>query len=72
MNNLDINNIAGALRNLRKFHRLKLKDVSVGTGISIGQLCDIEHGRTYPSIGTLLTIARFYKQDDINYFVEQP
>jgi transcriptional regulator with XRE-family HTH domain len=39
---------------------LTLKQVSEGTGLSIGFLSDIEHGRGKPSIDTVRTLAAFY------------
>jgi len=66
------NNIAGAIRNLRKSHGLKLREVYSGTGITISQLSDMELGRTAPSIRTLLILAGFYEIDDMNYFFESP
>lgn len=72
-NNLSIFNISTSTKHLRKFYGFKLREVSNGTGISISQLCDIEHGKTFPSISTLLALAKFYKKEnDINFFLEHP
>lgn len=72
MENYDLVYFAGAIKHSRKLYGYTLKEVSTMTGVSVGQLCDIEHGRTLPSIGTFIVLANFYKQADLNFFFEKP
>jgi len=49
------------LRCARQRNKKTLKNVSQDTGISIGQLSDIERGRTLPSIQTMVTLTDYYE-----------
>jgi transcriptional regulator with XRE-family HTH domain len=49
--------LAGA----RKVHNMTLKQLSEVTGLSVGYLGDIEHGRTEPSLRTLVKLADAYE-----------
>lgn len=49
------------LKCARQRNKKTLKDVSQDTGISIGQLSDIERGRTLPSIPTMITLTDYYE-----------
>lgn len=49
-----------AFRLLRKSQKRTLKEVSQGTGLSVSFICDIEKGRTLPSLKTVIALAEFY------------
>jgi len=59
------------LKNLRKSHKLSLKELSAITGISPSFLSDIENGRSNPSIENLKLIAGAL-DTPISYFIEDP
>ena len=48
------------LKEIRKEKKLKLKDVSAGTGISIGHISDAERGARQISVKSLFLISEFY------------
>ena len=52
--------IGNYLRDIRKEKRLRLKDVSEGTGISISFLSDLERNCTNPSLATFWKLCTFY------------
>lgn len=52
--------IADQIRTLRVTRNKTLKDVSIGTGLSVSYLSDLERGRTEPSIKTLNKLAQFH------------
>jgi transcriptional regulator with XRE-family HTH domain len=45
------------IRQLRKEHKLKLREIAEATGLSTPYVSDIERGRTAPAIKTLTAIA---------------
>lgn len=45
------------IRQLRKEHNLKLREIAEATGLSTPYVSDIERGRTAPAIKTLTAIA---------------
>jgi transcriptional regulator with XRE-family HTH domain len=54
---------------LRSERRLTLKQVESASGLSATHLSEIERGRTSPTIGALLRIARALEKD-VSYFIE--
>ncbi len=46
------------IRSLRKRNRLRQKELADKAGLSTSYLCEIENGRTNPSLKTLMKIAR--------------
>lgn len=50
-------NVGSRIKALRKEKKLKLKHLSALAGISISFLCDIENGKSNPSLGRLEKIA---------------
>ncbi len=63
-----ISNVSKSLRYLRKSNNMTLKEVAEDVGISVSFLSEIERGITLPSITTLLKLAEFYDETDLNYF----
>ena len=59
------------LKAWRKALGYKLKDVSEKTGISVSYLSDIERGRTYPSLKTLIALCDFYQISIMHVFVRK-
>lgn len=59
------------IRTLRKERGMRLKQVALAAGISVGFLGDIESGRTKPSITTLQKIARILGVST-DYLLGQP
>lgn len=57
------------IRKLRMEMRLTLKQVEEVCGLSATHLSEIERGRTSPTIGALVRIARALKKD-ASYFIE--
>lgn len=57
------------IRKLRMEMRLTLKQVEESCGLSATHLSEIERGRTSPTIGALVRIARALKRD-ASYFIE--
>jgi transcriptional regulator with XRE-family HTH domain len=53
-------NISDQLIELRKSRGLTLKQVSEATGLAIGHLSDMEHGRGNPALNILVQLAAFY------------
>lgn len=49
--------IGGKLKRLRKEHRLSLQEMADRSGISIGQISQIERGRSSPSVRTLVSLC---------------
>lgn len=56
------------LKHLRKQRGLTLTDVSERVGLSISTLSDLENGRIYPSLKTLLKLAACYQISMVNLF----
>lgn len=57
----DLMFIGAELRKMRHAKGYKLADVSRDTAISTSFLSDVETGKTWPSLGTLIFLARHYK-----------
>lgn len=49
--------IGARLRQLRQRNKYSLRDLAKMTGLSHSFICDIEHGRSAPSLETLRKIA---------------
>ncbi len=53
--------ISERLKQLRKLHGLKLREVSQKTGLSLSYVSDLERGRQNPSLETCQKLATVYK-----------
>lgn len=53
--------ISERLKQLRKLHGLKLREVSEKTGLSLSYVSDLERGRQNPSLETCQKFATIYK-----------
>ena len=62
--------VGSKIRFLRKQQKLTLQELSEKAKISLSYLSDIEKGRTNPSIGTLVSIARALGPPP-GYFLDQ-
>lgn len=66
---VDIATLGRRIRKLRLERRLTLKQVESASGLSATHLSEIERGRTSPTIGALIRIARALEKD-ASYFIE--
>jgi transcriptional regulator with XRE-family HTH domain len=66
---VEVEELGRRIRKLRTELRLTLKQVEVASGLSATHLSEIERGRTSPTIGALVRIARALKRD-ASYFIE--
>ena len=66
---VDLDELGRRIRNLRLQQRMTLKQVEESSGLSATHLSEIERGRTSPTIGALVRIARAL-QKDTSYFIE--
>jgi transcriptional regulator with XRE-family HTH domain len=66
---VEIEELGRRIRKLRMELRLTLKQVEVASGLSATHLSEIERGRTSPTIGALVRIARALNKD-ASYFIE--
>jgi len=66
---VDISELGRRIRKLRLERRLTLKQVEQASGLSATHLSEIERGRTSPTIGALVRIARALDKD-ASYFIE--
>ena len=66
---VEIVELGRRIRRLRLEHRLTLKQVEEASGLSATHLSEIERGRTSPTIGALVRIARALEKDAA-YFIE--
>jgi len=66
---VEIEELGRRIRKLRMDMRLTLKQVEVASGLSATHLSEIERGRTSPTIGALVRIARALHKD-ASYFIE--
>lgn len=66
---VEIDELGRRIRKLRSERRLTLKQVESASGLSATHLSEIERGRTSPTIGALLRIARALEKD-VSYFIE--
>jgi transcriptional regulator with XRE-family HTH domain len=67
---VDIEELGRRIRKLRAERRMTLKQVEHVSGLSATHLSEIERGRTSPTIGALVRIARALEKD-VSYFIEQ-
>ena len=67
---VDIEELGRRIRKLRLERRMTLKQVEHVSGLSATHLSEIERGRTSPTIGALVRIARALEKD-ASYFIEQ-
>lgn len=66
---VDVAELGRRIRKLRMERRLTLKQVEDACGLSATHLSEIERGRTSPTIGALVRIARSLEKD-ASYFIE--
>lgn len=66
---VEIEELGRRIRKLRMEMRLTLKQVETASGLSATHLSEIERGRTSPTIGALVRIARALNKD-ASYFIE--
>lgn len=66
---VDIEELGRRIRKLRVDRRMTLKQVEQACGLSATHLSEIERGRTSPTIGALVRIARALEKDP-SYFIE--
>lgn len=66
---VEIEELGRRIRKLRMEMRLTLKQVETVAGLSATHLSEIERGRTSPTIGALVRIARALNKD-ASYFIE--
>src|SRR5215468_705674 len=66
---VEIGELGRRIRKLRLDRRMTLKQVEIASGLSATHLSEIERGRTSPTIGALVRIARALDKD-ASYFIE--
>lgn len=66
---VDVEELGRRIRKLRLDRRMTLKQVEVASGLSATHLSEIERGRTSPTIGALVRIARALEKD-ASFFIE--
>jgi len=66
---VDIAELGRRIRKLRLERRMTLKQVEEASDLSATHLSEIERGRTSPTIGALVRIARALRKD-ASYFIE--
>ncbi len=66
---VEIEELGRRIRKLRLERRMTLKQVEQASGLSATHLSEIERGRTSPTIGALVRIARALEKD-ASYFIE--
>ena len=66
---VEIEELGRRIRKLRLERRLTLKQVEIACGLSATHLSEIERGRTSPTIGALVRIARALDKE-ASYFIE--
>ncbi len=66
---VEIDELGRRIRRLRSERRMTLKQVEVASGLSATHLSEIERGRTSPTIGALVRIARALEKD-VSFFIE--
>ncbi len=66
---VDLAELGRRIRKLRLEKRMTLKQVEESSGLSSTHLSEIERGRTSPTIGALVRIARALERD-ASYFIE--
>ncbi len=63
--------ISERLKQLRTLHGLKLREVSLKTGLSISYISDLERGRQNPSLQTCQKFATIYELTLSKMFEEE-
>ena len=66
---VDVEELGRRIRKLRLERRMTLKQVEHSCGLSATHLSEIERGRTSPTIGALVRIARALEKD-ASFFIE--
>ncbi len=66
---VEMDELGRRIRRLRSERRMTLKQVESVSGLSATHLSEIERGRTSPTIGALVRIARALEKD-VSYFIE--
>src|SRR5262245_3559460 len=66
---VNIEELGRRIRKLRLERRMTLKQVEQASDLSATHLSEIERGRTSPTIGALVRIARALRKD-ASYFIE--
>ena len=66
---IKLEEVGQRIRKLRLERRMTLKQVEETSGLSATHLSEIERGRTSPTIGALIKVARSLKRDP-SYFIE--
>lgn len=66
---VEIEELGRRIRRLRSERRMTLKQVESASGLSATHLSEIERGRTSPTIGALVRIARALEKD-VSFFIE--
>lgn len=66
---VDVEELGRRIRKLRLERRMTLKQVEHASGLSATHLSEIERGRTSPTIGALVRIARALEKD-ASFFIE--
>lgn len=59
------------LRGRRQYLKLTLKEVALGSGLSVGFISQIERGITSPSLSSLVSVARVLRMD-VGQLLAQP
>jgi transcriptional regulator with XRE-family HTH domain len=67
---VEIDELGRRIRKLRLERRMTLKQVEQASSLSATHLSEIERGRTSPTIGALVRIARALEKD-ASYFIER-
>jgi len=67
---VEIEELGRRIRRLRSERRLTLKQVESASGLSATHLSEIERGRTSPTIGALVRIARALEKE-VSFFIER-
>ena len=67
---VDLDELGRRIRKLRLERRMTLKQVEHAAGLSATHLSEIERGRTSPTIGALVRIARALEKET-SYFIER-
>ena len=67
---VDLDELGRRIRKLRLERRMTLKQVEHAAGLSATHLSEIERGRTSPTIGALVRIARALDKET-SYFIER-
>ncbi len=66
---VDVHELGRRIRKLRLERRMTLKQVENNCGLSATHLSEVERGRTSPTIGALVRIARALEKD-ASFFIE--